>query len=815
MRIILIGADYEENLGVGAIAAACKLAGHQVVVLPFNESSEVGAITATVTSKEPEVVGLSIQFQHRSFDFLFLAKSLRAAGYKGHITCGGQFPTMAYREVLRDWTEVDSIVLHDGETAIVELVDALLAAKPLSHVAGLAIRDRSGLAVRTPGRRLAENLDALPIPSRYRDHSKGFDIAFIPIMGSRGCWGACAFCSISTLYRDARDYAGARLMRYRSPRHIAAEMALLWHEAKGKAVFCFHDDNFLLPRPKDSLERLRFLREALDEFGVGNVSMIGKCRPETLTAELAKQLSELGVIRLYVGVENCSYRGAEHLNRKVQSRKASEALAACRNADIFACYNLLLFEPEATLDDVEENIAFIREHASHPVNFCRAEAYYGTPLHNTLKERNNLKGSYLGYDYRITDDRAELLFRICAATFRQRNFHYKGVHNRYMGIGYQAKLLRTYYPDIKERLDELSMRADRLTRSISMETAGFMEQALELAYNADLGDRERIERETALLGLRIAEADAERHAEIDDLSDAMERYSGQCRRPRFVRLGRERMTRIRQQVIQSVALGSWIVTVSGLQGCASSYSVDDGKNDSAATDSGFDNRVNDGKNGSAATDSGLDSRMTDRRDVGTMGDIVVSDPVPSDFDRWVPHTDGGIEWTGGNGGAGGSVDYGDYPPPDIDTDSGFDDTESLNRIEYQPRLFDVDSQGPRPDAPSVTPDVVVAQNQFSSANVLLGNWRDTSPTRAVRSDDLPLCRPLNVRLYATRRREGIEVRIVGAPQSMTARWLSTGRVIGHGRSVVWHPENDTDQISVAVWSYGGVAVLALRAKTIG
>jgi len=368
--------------------------------------------------------------------------------------------------------------------------------------------------------------------------------------------------------------------------------------------------------------------------------------------------------------------------------------------------------------------------------------------------------------------------RKCAAAFRQRNFHYKGVHNRYMGIGYQAKLLRTYYPNIRECLDELSRRADQLTRSISVETAGFMEQALEIAYSADLGDRERIERETALLGLRIAEADAERHMELDDLSEAMERYSGQCRRPRFVRLGREKMTRIRQQVIQSVALGSWIVTASGLQGCASSYSADNDINDSAVTDSGYD------------------SSVTDQRDIGPMGDPAVIDPVPSDFDRWVPHTDGGIEWTGGSGGAGGFEEHDDYAPPDFD--SGFDDAESSNSIEYQLRLFDADSQGSRPDTPNVAPDVVVAQNQFSSANALLGSWRDVSPTLELRSDDLPLYRPLNIRLNATRQREGIEVRIVGAPRSITVRWQSEGRVIGHGRSVVWHPATDADQISAAV-----------------
>jgi len=47
--------------------------------------------------------------------------------------------------------------------------------------------------------------------------------------------------------------------------------------------------------------------------------------------------------------------------------------------------------------------------------------------------------------YRLEDDRAELLFRICASAFRQRNFDAQGVANRYMGLGYSARLLERFY----------------------------------------------------------------------------------------------------------------------------------------------------------------------------------------------------------------------------------------------------------------------------------------------------------------------------------------------------------------------------------
>src|SRR5512135_1383451 len=96
MEIALVGADIEENLGVGMIAAAAERAGHEVTVVPFSEAHERGPVLARILSLAPDVVGLSIQFQHRSGEFLALAAELRARGYAGHITAGGQYPTLAW-----------------------------------------------------------------------------------------------------------------------------------------------------------------------------------------------------------------------------------------------------------------------------------------------------------------------------------------------------------------------------------------------------------------------------------------------------------------------------------------------------------------------------------------------------------------------------------------------------------------------------------------------------------------------------------------------------------------------------------------------
>jgi len=766
MRIVVVGADFEENLGLGMIAAALEAAGHTVTVMPFQNAAQTQDVVTKILARKPALVGLSLQFQHRAHEFLTLASRLRARGFRGHLTCGGQFPTLAWQEVLAHHPAIDSVVLHEGEQTMVELAGAIDARTPWLSIPGLAVRDENGCAVRRAGRPLEPNLDRLPFAKRYRPHTTHLGVPFIPITASRGCWGRCSYCSITSFHRDAREHGGGRLLRLRTPENVAAEMALLWHGAGGPSVFCFHDDSFLLPRPQDTIDRLEAIRRHLDTFGVGKVGLIGKCRPETLTPDLALRLRELGVIRLYVGVENGSQRGADHLNRRTTVAAVREALRAARETGIFACYNLLIFEPRSTLEDVLENIAFMREHAMHPVNFCRAEPYHGTPLQKGLVGHPSLGGSYLGWDYRIDDDKAEVLFRICAAAFRERNFAPRGVANRSMGLGYSLKLIEHFHEERLSGLSRIRRQADEVTRGIVLETAGFLEEAANLV---EQGDPERIARETALLGLRIAAHDAAWHASLDDLQAQMDGFVGGVKREHSPM----RPTRKLMEAVQGLAVAGLLAV--GVSACGGRATSDD----PVPPDAGVD----------ADNEDAVDAQVVDPlpEDGGVEADVMVSDPPP--WDAGVDHVDDPLPedasvdadamvsdpppWDAG-------VDHVDDPLPE---DAGFEDQVS--------------------DPPP--PDAGFYKSKASD------HWTETSPKRALRSRDLPLFEPPHVKLTGRRTGEGIVVRVVGGADAMTLRWEGDGIIEGEGREVLWRPGSGSDQLRLGTRTVGGVAVVTLRA----
>jgi anaerobic magnesium-protoporphyrin IX monomethyl ester cyclase len=762
MRVHFVAADLEENLGVGILAAVVEKHGHEAAVVPFNDLSELERVVERVTREQPDVVGLSIQFQHRAPEFVRLARRLRAAGFRGHLTSGGQFPTLAWRETLAPENGIDSVVLHDGEETIVELLRALEGGTDVAAVPGMALRGGDGEAVRTTARKLLDDLDGVPFARRYRTHNRHMNIPFIPMIGGRGCWGKCNYCSIIAFYDDAIETGGGRAVRFRSPENIAAEMALLLEAAGGKGIFCFHDDNFVFPGEQFSLKRIRAIAGALEGYDVGRFAMIGKARPDCITPALARELAELGVIRLYIGVENGSQEGGDHLRRGTQQERVRGALAACREVGIFNCYNLLIFEPHATLEHVGDNVQFIRDHADHPVNFCRAEPYFGTALHHEL---GDLDGDYLGFNYRIEDDRTELCYRICAAAFRGRNFAPQGVANRYMGLGYAANVLARFY-DVGGNAQVFRRRAHALTRAISIDTAEYMEKALAIARTHAPSDRDAIERKTALLGLEVAATDAHWHRELDELFADMRAFTAN---PPAAESNKRRPAAgfLRLKASMAASLGM-----------------------SLAMAAGCDEEV-----------ETRGSTTTTGNGGGGEGGMVV-DPAPGGM--------GGMGGESGGGGEGGMVV--DPAPGGMGGMGGEAGAGGMGALEpelLQPHL----QPGIQKHLPILGQRLnAVAKNATSASKPrLIDQWFDTSPKAAVRTRDLPLFDPPQPALRAERDQHG-ELRVrVECAGPFTTRWEAEGDVVGRGNEVTWRPQRDTDRIRVAIRSEGGVAVLSMRA----
>jgi hypothetical protein len=537
-----------------------------------------------------------------------------------------------------------------------------------------------------------------------------------------------------------------------------------------------------------------------------------------------------------------------------------QALEACSEAGIVPCYNLLIFEPETRLDDVAENIAFMRRFAEHPVNFCRAEPYLGTPLHRQLAQTGSLSGSFLGWDYRLADDRAELLFRISSAAFRERNFASDGVANRYMGLNYSCGVLDWFYRVGDIRKERLRERARELTKNISHDTAELLEQALDLASQLDPHDDDRIARETAHLGLRVAASDRVWHAALDAMMSDLRAFAAVGRRRETVR------RRPAGQVVraaQGAAFAGWLALWA--PGCNSGglgLPHDGGHRDATADYMIADmlppadgNTVYDplpSPDASIVYDPlpSPDASFYQQPDTTIIADPVpppdgsivydpppppdtgvVYDPPPPDAGRrdFGPVVDPLVQDAGRRDA---SSDYlvadtlppdasrgpdgiGPLPPPDAGRpDAGPDYMIADMLPRSDAGVQKVDAPWPVSDPP-VAPIGALSSNRGApGATEGGGHWADTTPRRSPRARELPLCLPPEIRVAGEWVDGVVQVSLTGAEEPLSVRWQSDGEIVGADRQVIWAPSSDDDQLNVAVRSRDGVAVGELRLSQV-
>ena len=132
MKVALVGAELEENLGLRYMASSLERDGHEAVIVPFNTINDVDQSVAEIERFSPGIVGLSMVFTSRAREFCHLANTLRVRGYAGHIIGGGHFAALNCQRLLADFPAFSSVGLGEGEQIICDL------ARDVDHPAGVA-----------------------------------------------------------------------------------------------------------------------------------------------------------------------------------------------------------------------------------------------------------------------------------------------------------------------------------------------------------------------------------------------------------------------------------------------------------------------------------------------------------------------------------------------------------------------------------------------------------------------------------------------------------------------------------------------------
>ena len=471
MKVLLAGPDFEENLSIRYLSGSLLAAGHDAILAAFNTADDV--VPVADEARGADIVGLSLCFQSRAREFLQLARLIKSREPKKLVVGGGHYASCAAEPLLENHPEIDVIVIHEGERTLVEIVAAAANLDvALPRIPGIGYRAGKKVVFTAP-RATLDDLDALPFPDRRGPVQLIAGVPSSYMMGGRGCYGCCAYCCITTLHQ----LAPGRRFRQRSVEPIADEMAALYRE-RGTRQFIFHDDNFLVPSEAFNHTRISAFEKALRRRRVDDIALVIKCRPADASRKVLRRLKDLGLVRVFLGVESATEQGLSSLER-VQSVEDSErALETCADLDISAQFTLMTFNPDATLDTLRADVRFMRRFAGNPLNFCRAEIYAGTPLEKRMIWLGRARGNYLAREYNLLDPVADCACDLARDLFYSRCWGTGSLMQKTIGLDHTAVVRKRF--DRGPKGAALRQRVGRWVRAVNLDTIELLEEVIGL-----------------------------------------------------------------------------------------------------------------------------------------------------------------------------------------------------------------------------------------------------------------------------------------------------------------------------------------------
>ena len=151
-----------------------------------------------IEAERPDVIGISIVLQQQLFSTMTFCALIKRHFPHIHVTIGGNTVTRL-RDVLPNkpqlFTLFDSAVVYEGETAFLQLVEAVGSGRTMEGIPNLIYRDASGIHVSSVS--YAEDMSSLPPPDFDGLPLEKYFVPerILPYLATRGCyWGRCEFC---------------------------------------------------------------------------------------------------------------------------------------------------------------------------------------------------------------------------------------------------------------------------------------------------------------------------------------------------------------------------------------------------------------------------------------------------------------------------------------------------------------------------------------------------------------------------------------------------------------------------------------------
>jgi radical SAM superfamily enzyme YgiQ (UPF0313 family) len=362
-------------LGLGYIAQILLEEGHDVSVLDINayrwSDDEVKQQLRNAKFEAVGITGMVTEFNAVQQ----LSKLIKEINPNAPIILGGGLAT-AFPQIVLERTQVDIVVVGEGEVTIKELAESLDGCSSLGKVKGICYKTKNNIYTTQP-RELIRDLDTIPFPARHLfpmeryfrnpvPYLRMFDPRVIPanMITSRGCPYRCTYC-----FHGLWGYH----FRARSADNVVAEMKFL-HRKYGVTGIFFMDDTFVLDR-----ERVLAICDRLIQEGL-NIIWAASGRVNLMDREMLEKMRAAGCRAILYGIESGSQKILNEMRKGVTVEQARQAVLNTWQAGILPVGYLMIGMFGETSQTVEETIRFCNE-TGLISGFSYATPFPGTELY--------------------------------------------------------------------------------------------------------------------------------------------------------------------------------------------------------------------------------------------------------------------------------------------------------------------------------------------------------------------------------------------------------------------------------------------------
>lgn len=443
-----------------------------------NETKE--NILSNIESTNPDIVGFSVTWINKDVCET-LSMHITEHFPNIQIVWGGPGVSFESVKLVEELSCVDILVVGEGHDTIVEIAKST-SSSDLSRIAGIVYRNGDRILT-TPQRAGISDMNDMPDPNRDEllDMIKMKGVNTARILSSWGCPYSCTFCINDQWTKLCRNFE--------SPKRLTKNIGKVADEIQhltsiGIKNFIFVDEDAIGVSKMDR-KRIDQLIDKIEKFQLDDISYSIFTTVNSIIKypELYKKFANIGLKKIFIGVENVSKNGLNVLGGHVKSSIQNLDFLYKFMKDIGVCptSGFILLTPFTSVEDVRENISYFRGTESIDLAafssflFRKVELYPGTLLYDKYINDNHPYKSPLDYEFK--DPSLETVSMVLDKAWKK-VFHVEVALHRFKEMYYWG-----------EMTDDECLTYIRLINKLSDHNISFIEELLEVRRSIDDPDQ--------------------------------------------------------------------------------------------------------------------------------------------------------------------------------------------------------------------------------------------------------------------------------------------------------------------------------------